>query len=819
MSKNVLWKITLALAALAAILSAGAAAWLLRGLPNVDSLPANLMAPSIRITDREGRPLYDVLPGGQGRQISLPLDKIPLALRQATIATEDRTFYTNPGIDAAGILRAAWINLRGGETLAGGSTITQQVVRTLLMNEEERGERTLRRKLRESVLAWQLTRRYSKDEILALYLNQTYFGAMAYGIEAAAWTYFGKPASQLDLAECALLAGLPQAPARYNPFTDMLAAKQRQAVVLGLMEKEGYLTSEERRLAEGEPLVLARDPYPLEAPHFVLWVRSLVDSLVTPQQLQASGGLVVRTTLDLDAQHKAEQAVANQLTRLAREDHNVNGAAVVALDPSSGRIVAMVGSPNYDDALHSGAVNMALAHRQPGSALKPFIYAAAFDPARPDPWTPATILLDVTTHFTTHEGRAYTPSNYDGLEHGPVRVREALASSLNIPAVIALDHIGIPELFRLLANLGVQTLGEPERYDLSIALGGGEVRLIDLTAAYGALANGGFRVRPYAIEEITGVGGAVLYRAPTPSPERILDPRVAWLISDILSDDEARSTGFARNSILRLDRPAAVKTGTTTNFHDNWTVGYTPDLVVGVWAGNPTHEAMRDVTGLTGAAPIWHQTIRALLAGTPVTPFTRPDGLEQVEICALSGLLPTPACPYRRMEWFIQGTAPRTYDPYYRKVEIDLATGRLADASTPPAMRASRVALDLPPRARPWARARGLLLVEDLLPPAGAPEQGSTYAGLQLLTPAAGAVYHLSAGLPPETQQLRLVAVGPNGIHNLKLWVDGAPIVSPAQSPYEGWWQLAAGRHTAWATATGAEGENLATDHVTFEVK
>ena len=447
-----------------ALLAAGGLIWLFRDLPSVDSASFGLNLPSIRITDRQGRLLYELLaPGGDGgRNAPTPIERIPLVLRQATIATEDASFYTNPGVDPLGIVRALWINLQGGETLSGGSTITQQVARGQLMSPQERLQRTLRRKLRESILAWQLTQRYSKDEILGFYLNQTYYGGMAYGVEAAAQTYFGKSASQLDLAESALLAGLPQAPALYNPFTDMAAAKKRQAVVLGLMQKAGYLDGDQVALAEREPLVLAGTPYPLEAPHFVMMVRSQIDALFTPDQVMAYGGLVVRTTLDLDDQKKAEQAVADQLERLHSKEsgtagHNLNDAAVVALDPHTGQILAMVGSADYNDQAHAGAVNMALAPRQPGSALKPFIYASAFDPARPKPWTAASMLLDVSTHFVTHDQQPYTPVNYDGQEHGPVLARDALASSLNIPAVLTLDHIGLPALFDLAGRLGMAT--------------------------------------------------------------------------------------------------------------------------------------------------------------------------------------------------------------------------------------------------------------------------------------------------------------------------------------------------------------------------
>ena len=802
--------------------------WILKDLPDPAALPEHLNPPSIRIVDRDDRLLYEALSVEEGRHTTVPLEQIPLALRQAAIATEDQNFYQNPGVDLQGILRAFWINLQGGETLAGGSTITQQVTRNLLFDPQERGQRTLRRKLREGVLAWRITQRFSKDEILGLYLNQTYFGQMSMGVEAAAQTYFGKPVSELDLAECALLAGLPQAPSLYNPFADLDAAKKRQEIVLGLMEKEGYITEEERELAAREPLVLATDPFPMEAPHFVMMVRSQLDLLLSGEEIRSGGGWTVRTSLNLDWQHLAENAVTNQLERLQNQSddpfgHNIHNAALVALDPDTGEILAMVGSPDYEDAEHAGAVNMALNPRQPGSALKPLIYAAAFDPTGEQPWTPATMILDVTTHFTTHEGKPYTPVNYDGLEHGPVLVREALASSLNIPAVITLDHIGLPELYAFASRLGITTLDDPNQADLSVALGGGEVRLLDLTAAYGTFATGGYRVQPVAILEITDDQGNVRYQSEPVSKERIIDERVAWQISDILSDDDARLLGFGRNSVLRLDRPAAVKTGTTTNFHDNWTVGYTPSLVVGVWAGNTSHEAMHKVTGLTGAAPIWAQMMRSVLTGQPEEDFTRPDGLVQMEVCALSGLLPTPTCPYRKTEWFITGTEPQTEDNICHQVELDSATGQLAGSNTPPERQISTVALDLPPQAEKWARLQGLLLLKDLSTSDEvsilSEEQSGTTTTLHLISPAPNTVYHLTAGLPAETQQLHVEAAGGVNLSQVTLWVDGTPIAALNQFPYEGWWTLAVGQHEAWAEAILNSGERLTSERVSFEVK
>lgn len=802
----------------------GGWAWLTADLPAPQEIAGHFHLPSVRILDREGRLLYEILPEEGGRHVAVPLQKVPLALRQATIATEDRSFYQHPGFDFVGMLRAVWINLQGGKTVAGGSTITQQVARNLLMQPGERLERTLRRKLREVILAWQLTRQFSKDQILELYLNQTYYGGMAYGVEAAAQTFFGKSVEQLDLAEAALIAGLPQAPALYNPFTDFAAAKARQEVVLQLMEEAGYITSEQHELASREPLVLAETPYPIRAPHFVMMVRHALDELLTPEQVFASGGVQVRTTLNLDWQGVAERAVQYQLELLKRSEdglgHNVNSAALVALDPYNGDILALVGSPDYFDAEHGGAINMALTPRQPGSALKPILYAAALDPQRPGgAWTAATMLLDVRTAFRTGEGAAYLPENYDLREHGPVLLRQALASSLNVPAVITLDHIGLPALFAQAEKMGISTLGDPAQYDLSLALGGGEVRLLELTAAYGAFANGGFRVTPRLLLEVTTISGEVLYQAPQPAQVRVLDERVAWLISDILSDNDARRLGFGPYSLLRLDRPAAVKTGTTTNFHDNWTVGYTPGLVVGVWSGNTDYQPMREVNGLTGAAPIWHQFLRAVLVGTPEESFQRPAGLKAVEICVLSGLLPTEACPYRRTEWFIAGTEPRQPDHFYRIVVLDSATGALADANTPPERRLVKVVLDLPPQAHAWARSQGLTLLQDLS--GGTTALASPSDGRQLFihSPANGSIFRISQSFALQAQRLLLEALGQAGLQKVSLWLDGVQVAQFDQPPYQFWWILQPGSHQLWAQAYLADGTLVRSEVVTFKVE
>ncbi|MBN1666204.1 MAG: transglycosylase domain-containing protein [Anaerolineales bacterium] len=819
----------IAIGALLILVFLGGYLWLTWDLPEIGELPTNLAPASIRIVDRHERLLYELLPVDNGRHVPLPLSQIPLALQQATIATEDRYFYQNPGVDLRGILRAFWINLQGGETLAGGSTITQQVAKNLLLEPEERFERSLRRKLRESLLAWQLAQHYSKDEILALYLNQTYYGALAYGAEAAAQTFFGKPASELDLAESALIAGLPQAPALYNPLLDPQAALNRQKIVLELMLKQSLISSEAFELARRQELVFTSSPYPIEAPHFVIMIANQLDAIIPPESRPANTGLVIQTTLDLDWQHLAEKAVAQQLAALQAGlisdyelpgGHNVNNAALVALDPHTGAILALVGSPDYFDEQHAGAINMALMPRQPGSAIKPLVYAAAFNPIRPEPWTAGTMILDVGTTFITAEGKPYRPANYDGLEHGPVLARDALASSLNIPAVVTLADVGLPAFAGLAQSMGISTLGDFSQYDLSLALGGGEVSLLELSATYAVFANHGFRTDTYNIETITTTAGETLYRHFAPAQVRVLDQRVAWLISDILSDPEARATGFGTHSSLRLDRPAAVKTGTTTNFHDNWTIGYTPDLVVGVWVGNTSHEPMRDVTGLTGAAPIWHQFMRTVLTGSPEQIFQRPVGLVQIEVCALSGLLPTQDCPYQRLEWFISGTQPNRPDTFYHSVQIDTRTGFLAGPGTPASQISNQLVLDLPLEAQPWARTQGLRLLTDLQRPQTNQSAAATQdTNLRVLTPGNGAIYRLSASIGTSAQRLHIQIMAAEELNPVSLWLDGDQLIAWQGAPYEYWWTLEEGTHQLWSEGLSPSGETVISETITFEVE
>jgi membrane peptidoglycan carboxypeptidase len=839
---------------LSLILAAAVAvyAWLLADLPPLDDLHGYAAAPSSKVYDRHGRLLFEMPPPHTGRHSPVPLDEMPEALRQAIVATEDAGFYRNPGVDLPAILRSAWLNLRSGRIVSGASTITQQLARNLLMDPEERFAQTYTRKLREAILAWRITNRYSKDEILALYLNEIYFGNLAYGVEAAAQTYFGKHVRDLDLAECALLAGLPQSPPLYNPFENLEAAKERQAVVLDLMVEQGYIDEDQARRAREEKLYFASVPFDIRAPHFVMYVRGLLEEELGLERLE-QGGLNIYTTLDLDLNETARDLVRYRLARLAECNgwsafggslnprancppggHNVRNAALVALDPQTGEILAMLGSPDYFSVRIDGAVNGTTALRQPGSSIKPITYAAAFGAvAKGDALTPATMMLDVRTSFVTREGAAYVPLNYDLQFHGPVRLREALASSYNLVAVKVLDAIGVETMTGLARRLGITTFDDPERLGLAVTLGGGEVRLLELTAAYAAFANGGRAIRPVAVLRVEDAEGRVLWSQAPGIGERVLDERVAYLISDILSDDAARSPSFGEGSVLRLSRPAAVKTGTTTDFRDNWTMGYAPSgpadspegLVVGVWTGNADNEPMRELSGVDGAAPIWHDFAEAALRGRPVREFERPAGLVEVEVCALSGLLPGPDCPHRVTELFLEGTQPTETCTLHRRIAVDRATGLRATADTPPERIVERVVTVLPPEAQAWAREQGISDTGSLaLDPGDAtqyPIPNTHHRPLVMGNPDAGAVYRLDPALPRDAQRIAVSARPGAGVSlaEVTLLVDGRPLARPGAPPYQALWQLEPGRHAFSAEAVTASGERVTSDQVWVEVR
>ncbi|MBC8449860.1 MAG: penicillin-binding protein 1C [Chloroflexi bacterium] len=853
------WYVWLIFVILALALAAGASfAALVADLPSPDEALSRAAAPSTLIFDRHGRLLYEVIDPEGGKHVPLSLEAFPAACRQATIATEDANFYRHPGVDLVAILRSAWLNYRSGETVSGASTLTQQVARTLLLEPEERYERSYRRKLREAWLAWRLERRFSKDELLALYLNQTYYGHFAYGMAAAAQAYFGKPVGELDLAECALLAGLPQYPAGYNPLENPSAAKVRQAIVFDLMVRHGVLTPQEAARAKTERLQYAATPFPIEAPHFVMVVLAELERDLGTETLR-SGGLRVVTTLDLDWQEQAEAIVQRRLQQLADDPdappgRRVDNAALVVLDPRSGAVRVMLGSPDYFDARIHGAVNGALSPRQPGSAIKPLTYAAAFDPARAEAagraiFTPATLISDVRTSFPTREGTPYVPLNYDLRFHGPVLVRQALGSSFNVPAVKVLQHIGVDELIRQARELGITTFNSDGEFGLALTLGGGEVPLLELTAAFAAFANGGLRVQPAVIERVETLSGQQLAIGEHATrnthyvsrftfhasriTHHVLSPQVAYLITHILSDDSARIAGFGEGSVLHLTRPAAAKTGTTTDWRDNWTIGYTPELVVGVWVGNADNEPMRGVSGVDGAAPIWRDVMETLLRDRPPLPFPRPEGLVEVEICADSGFLPGEHCPRRRTELFIAGTEPPDTCSMHQLVRLDARTGQLADDATPPEQIVERVYFVLPADLQDWAREEGIPQPPRLQNGQPAVTDHGSRITVQvascLLHPASCLVltspdplshFRLRAGLPRDAQRIEVAARPGDGVAlaQVTLLADGEPLATLAAPPYRAWWPLTPGAHEFQAVGMDAEGQELASAPVRITV-
>ncbi|MCC7451465.1 MAG: transglycosylase domain-containing protein, partial [Anaerolineae bacterium] len=578
-----------------------------------------------RIYDRQGNDLYEMI--GQGRRTKIKLADMPKALLDAMIAVEDNTFYENSGVDWTAVTRAGlqYFGIASGSS--GGSTITQQLVRNIAFDYQKRQERSVQRKFEEIVMALILTRDKSKDEILEMYLNQIYYGNLAYGVEAAAQTYFGKSAKDLNLAEASLLAGLPQAPAELDPLNPdpkvQDAVFARRKIVLDLMVDKGKISRDEASKALAQPLTYANPNVNLRFPHFTVYaqdeLKSLLAGINLPPSFLTSSGLKVYTTLDSRYQTLAE-SVARQQIAAIRDKNNAHNAAVVILKPGTGEILAMMGSVDYNDASIQGKVNVATSGKQPGSAMKPLTYAAAMEKG----FTPASVLWDVETHIKA-PGLDYSPVNYDRRFHGPVRLRDALANSYNVPAVQTLRSVGVDYLLNFAQRMGVKSLdaAHPEKYGLSLTLGGGELTPLELTQAYGAYANSGVLVSSTSILCIITSDGNVIYQyeggcngkgtqdAKTintyAAGKTVMDPRVAFVLSDILADNVARTPAMGGNSPLRTDGiVTSVKTGTTNDYRDNWTVGFTRNVVVGVWVGNTDSKPMTNTTGLTGAAPIWN---------------------------------------------------------------------------------------------------------------------------------------------------------------------------------------------------------------------
>ena len=632
-------------------------AWYSRDLPDPSNLSRRTSQESTKIYDRTGQTLLYEISGDQ-KNTPVKLDELPPFIKNASLVAEDRDFYSHRGFDIKGIARALFIDLIKGGRLQGGSTITQQLVKNTIVG----GEKSFRRKIQELILAYRIEQRFSKERILEMYLNAIPYGSTAYGIEAAADHYFKKSAKNLSIAEAATLAALPKAPSYLSPYgnhRDELIA--RQQYIIKEMVSLGYLSEEEAKKAKEEKLEFIPLKEGIIAPHFVFYIKELLSARYG-ERLVETGGLKIITTLDLYKQKIAEEEVAAGAAKNEKLYGGKN-AALVAIDPKNGQVLAMVGSRDYFAEEYDGNVNVALQPRQPGSSFKPIVYATAFMKG----YTPETILYDVVTTFKT-DTKDYTPHNYDGKEHGPVTLRQAMAGSLNIPAVKTLYLTGVSNVLDLAERLGYTSFRDRSRFGLSLVLGGGEVKLLEHTAAYQAFARDGIYHPLAAILRIEDARGQILESFES-SEQSVLPQNVARQITSILSDNAARSFVFGANSPLTLgERPVAAKTGTTNDWRDGWTIGFTPSLVVGVWAGNNDNKAMsRGADGVLVAAPIWNAFMKRVLGDTPKEVFPTPEPV-------------VPEKPVLRGDVSME-----------EKIIIDRASGKRATELTPPTYREEKI--------------------------------------------------------------------------------------------------------------------------------
>ena len=748
------------------------------------ALPAGLLDPakaeSTLVLDRNGVRLYEAVGGDGTRMVRIDPSAIPAVVTAATVAAEDRRFWSHVGVDPIAIARAVRQNIRERQVVEGGSTITQQVAKLLLSRQDPGRRRGWRAKLREAIVALRLEHRLDKPEILALYLNLASYGNQTSGFERASQTYFGVDSAMLTAAQAAFLAGLPQRPTTFNPYRRQGAAVARQQYVLGRMVAIGALSPAQLAEARAERLAFSRVSRPFLAPHFVEMVLSNAGS-PRPARIQ--------TTLDAALQEDVEGIIRRH--RASLRQHGAANVAVVVLDNQRNEWIAWEGSGDYFDAEHGGAINGPVSARQPGSALKPFTYALAFEKG----FTPASVLPDVPMHFPTAEpGVVYSPRNYDGRYRGPLLARTALAGSENVPAVALAADVGVPDLLRFLHRAGFTTFDRTAaHYGLGLTLGNAEVRLDELVAAYAALARGGEWRRPASVK---GAGTET---------RQLVSPRSAFWIGDILSDQEARAYVFGRGGSLDLPFPVAVKTGTSQAYHDNWTIGYTRRVTVGVWVGNFDRRPLRNSSGVTGAAPIFQAVMLAAdrrLGGeaSHAESVAAPDtSVARTEICALSGERANAWCPVRRTEW-LPGSGPLAPCSWHH----------LADEGP---------MVVWPAIYREWARrnapagafsspAAGRSAPAPLKPAVSRPP--ARRSALQLVNPPTGATYLIDPTLRREFQTLSLRVVAPSPT-KVEWSVNGTSVgAGSSEVPIE--WPLRPGQHVIAARDSAG---NVAESRVT----
>ena len=631
---------------------------LTQGLPDPNQLIERDIAQSTKIFDRTREVvLYEI--HGEEQRTLVNLHDLPDYIKNATIAIEDKEFYHHKGVSIWGIFRGVVLQKIRGRRVQGGSTLTQQLIKNAILS----SERTIDRKIKEWVLAYRLEKKFTKDEILQMYFNEIPYGSTAYGVEAASRKYFGKNAKELNLAEAAILAALPQAPSKYSPYgpnRELLIGRQKY--ILDLMQEQGYIDKEEAEVAKNFELEFKQSSNNIIAPHFVMYVKEILSEKYGEKMIE-QGGLQIYTTVDLYKQKIAEEVI-EEIAATNKEKYNASNAALLAIDPKNGEILSMVGSRDFFSEEIDGQFNITTASRQPGSSIKPIVYATAFSRG----YTANTIVYDVLTNFSVNEEEAYEPHNYDLEERGPVTLRKALAGSLNIPAVKTLYLAGLDNVIEMAQNLGYTTLNDKDRLGLTLVLGGGEVKMIEHVNAYSAFAREGKIYPTQAIIEIRDKNGDIIFSKDDLDIEekQVMEPVVARAINDILSDNHARAYAFGYQNHLNFSkRPVAVKTGTTNNYKDAWTIGYTPSIVAGVWAGNNDNTSMKKgAGGGKVAAPIWRKFIERVLGDTPVERFKKYEEEETgkdvldgksatttiVKVDKVSGLLATENTPEDMIE-------------------------------------------------------------------------------------------------------------------------------------------------------------------------
>ena len=658
--KRLLWPVAIATASILLY-------FLLKDMPNPKKLGSGEYAESSQIMDRNGKMLYEIYT--DKNRTSIVLSDVPDKMIKATLAIEDNNFYKHAGFDIKGILRGLYRTVFQ-KRLQGGSTLTQQLVKNALLTPE----RTWKRQIKEALLTIITEIMYSKDKILEMYFNQTPYGGTMWGVESAAKGIFGKNVKDLTLAEAALIAGLPGSPTKYSPFAHPDAAKNRQELVLKRMEELKYITKDEYEKAVNEKLNYKLNRNEINAPHFVFYVR---EKLIEKYGIQkvTEGGLKVWTSLDLEIQNYAEGEVAKEIEKLKKQKVS-NGAALIT-ESKSGQILAMVGSKDYFDGEIDGKYNVTTALRQPGSSIKPLNYAVGIESGKA---TAASIFDDDPTCFKVVNQKAYCPTNYGGAYHGIQSLRNSLGNSLNIPAVKMLNLNGVETFVASASAMGISTFKNSSDYGLSITLGGGDVYMTDMAVAFGVFSNMGIKQNLVSILKVMDKKGEILEEYNYFPGERVLSPETSYIMSNILSDDGARSMVFGRGSMLNIKGhpEVAVKTGTTNDMRDNWTIGFTPDNVVIVWVGNNDNSKMGYlVSGTTGAAPIWNRIMTKVLENKPIKNFTKPSGVVTAAVCNLTGQLPPEGGCDLHNELFKKEFVPKSRIPLQNNILIDKTTNKI----------------------------------------------------------------------------------------------------------------------------------------------